>query len=108
MQVIRSICPPPTLSMISEGWQWSTVQPTDTAVPSISLQVPARFLAQLLTFMMRAISMMSSMEMLPVCLMFFSCGVQSTARAWVQAGPMRPNELRCTPRWHNTATDLRC
>ncbi len=65
-----------TLSMISDGWQWSTVQPTDTAVPSISLQVPPKSLAQLLGFMTRAISMMSSNEMLPVCLMFFSCGRQ--------------------------------
>lgn len=99
-QVIRSTCPPPTLSMISEGWQWSTVQPTDTAVPSISLQVPARFLAQLLTFMMRAISMMSSIEMLPVCLMFFSCGCRARQACGCRGD--RCGRLICDARYAGT------
>lgn len=66
--------------MIFCGCSWSTVQPTDWAVPSISLQVPARVLAQLRGRITRAISTMSSMEMLPVCLMFFSCGRRQEER----------------------------
>lgn len=53
------------------------MQPTDTAVPRISLQLLARSLAQLRGRMMRAISMMSDMVTLPLCLTFFSCSAQS-------------------------------
>merc|ERR1712137_1514345 len=49
-----------------------TRQPTETAVPRISLMVPDISLAQDLGRMMRAISTTSAKEMLPVCLMFFS------------------------------------
>ena len=62
-----------TFSMMSMGLCWSTLQPTETAVPRISLHEPARFLAQLLGRITRAISTTSSKVMLPVCLMFFSC-----------------------------------
>ncbi|CAL9118787.1 unnamed protein product [Musa acuminata var. zebrina] len=49
----------------------STVHPTETHVPRISLTVPARSLAMDLARMTRAISTTSSSEMLPLCLMFF-------------------------------------
>ena len=55
------------------GLLCSTVQPTETQVPSISLTVPDRFLEQLRSLMMRAISITSSNDKLPLCLMFFSC-----------------------------------
>jgi hypothetical protein len=58
----------------SRGSLWSTVHPTDTAVPKISLTVPDKSLAQLRSLIIRAISMMSSNEILPLCLTFFSCG----------------------------------
>ena len=55
------------------GLLCSTVQPTETQVPSISLTVPDRFLEQLRSLMIRAISITSSKDKLPLCLMFFSC-----------------------------------
>lgn len=68
---------PLTAAMTSRGSLPSTLQPTDTAVPRISLQLLARSLAQLRGRMMRAISMMSDMVTLPLCLTFFSCSAQS-------------------------------
>lgn len=62
-----------TFSCRSRGSSWSTVQPTDTHVPRISRMVPLRSRAQLRSLMMRAISITSSMEMLPLWRMFFSC-----------------------------------
>lgn len=63
--------------MTSRGSLPSTLQPTDTAVPRISLQPFARSLAQLRGRMTRAISMMSDIVTLPVCLMFFSCEAET-------------------------------
>jgi hypothetical protein len=81
----------PTFSMIFCGCSWSTVQPTLCAVPSISLHVPASDLATLRGRITRAISTMSSMLMLPLCLMFFSCwfcggGVEGLVSGWRGAG----------------------
>jgi hypothetical protein len=64
----------------SLGCAPSTVQPTDTHVPRISLHVPASSRAQLRTRMTRAISMTSSKEMLPACLMFLTCGEEGRCR----------------------------
>ena len=49
------------------------MQPTDTQVPRISLQVPARNFAHERGAITRAISMMSFNFKLPLCLMFLSC-----------------------------------
>lgn len=59
---------------MSWGGRPSMVQPTDWAVPRISLTPPARdaervFLASRIV---RAMSMIWSSSMLPLCLMFFS------------------------------------
>ena len=48
------------------------MQPTDWAVPKISLTPPARSFDSDLYFIVRAISMISSSAMLPECLIFFS------------------------------------
>ena len=48
------------------------MQPTDCAVPRISLAPLARFLASDFDRIVRAMSKISSRVMLPVCLMFFS------------------------------------
>ncbi|CAL9128289.1 unnamed protein product [Musa acuminata var. zebrina] len=48
----------------------STVQPTETQVPRISLTVPLRSLAMDRGLMTLAISTTSSREMFPLCLMF--------------------------------------
>ena len=58
-------CPAPTspssiFFWMSRGSSWSTVQPTETAVPRISFTVPAKEAAQLLSRMIRAISKTSS------------------------------------------------
>ena len=50
----------------------STVQPTDWAVPRISLTTPARFLDMDLGRIILAALRMSSMVMLPLCLMFLT------------------------------------
>ncbi len=59
--------------MMTLGCLPSTLQPTDTAVPRISLHVPPRLAAQLRGRITLAISITSLSVMLPVCLMFFSC-----------------------------------
>eukprot|EP00736_Rhodelphis_marinus_P004322 Rmarinus@m.3624 len=56
----------------SRGAWPSTVQPTETAVPRISLTVPFRVTAIDLGRIWRAMSMMSSMETLPSCWMFLT------------------------------------
>ncbi len=48
------------------------VHPTDCAVPRTSFMTPENSLAMDLGFMTRAALMMSSMVMLPLCLMFFT------------------------------------
>ena len=50
----------------------STVQPTDCAVPKISLTTPAKFLDMDLGRMVLAALKISSMVMLPLCLMFLT------------------------------------
>lgn len=50
----------------------STVQPTETQVPKISFTVPANCLAIDLGCMILAISMTSSKEMCPLCLIFLT------------------------------------
>ena len=62
-----------TFAWSSRGSWWSTVQPTETQVPKISLTVPDSFRAQLRLRITRAISVISSSVRLPLCLMFFSC-----------------------------------
>jgi hypothetical protein len=69
-----STSPESIASMMSWAGRPSMVQPTDWAVPRISLTPPASeaervFLA---SRMVRAMSMMASSSMLPECLMFFS------------------------------------
>merc|ERR1719322_854589 len=59
-------------SMMSWGARPSTVHPTDWAVPRISFMTPESSLDLERGLMMRAALMMSSMEMLPLCLMFFT------------------------------------
>jgi hypothetical protein len=64
---------PELMSVITScGALPSTVHPMLWAVPSISLTHAARSLDSDLNFMVRAMSIISSMGMLPVCLMFFS------------------------------------
>merc|ERR1719420_1453875 len=58
--------------MMSCGARPSTVQPTDCAVPRISLMTPDSSLDMERGLMMRAASMTSSMLMLPLCLMFLT------------------------------------
>ena len=60
------------LSMTSWGCMPSTVQPTDWAVPRISLTVPTNSRAMERSRMVRAIFRISSNVMLPLCLTF--CG----------------------------------
>ncbi|GIL46704.1 hypothetical protein Vafri_3623, partial [Volvox africanus] len=62
----------PTASITSRGSLPSTLHPTETAVPKISLQPFARSFAQLRGRITRAISMISDIVTLPVCLIFFS------------------------------------
>merc|ERR1712062_255662 len=50
----------------------STVQPTDCAVPKVSLTTPDRFLDMDLGRMILAAPKISSMVMLPLCLMFLT------------------------------------
>merc|ERR1712111_244993 len=59
-------------SMMSWGARPSTVQPTDWAVPRISFITPENSLDMDLGLMTRAAPMMSSKEMLPLCLIFFT------------------------------------
>lgn len=61
-----------TWSMTSCGGWPSIVHPTDCAVPRISFTVPARVLASERERIIRAILIISSRGMFPVCLMFFS------------------------------------
>lgn len=49
-----------------------TLAPTDWAVPKISLTVPTSSLAKDFDLISRAMLMISSKGMLPLCLMFFS------------------------------------
>ena len=59
-------------SMTSWGSWPSTVQPTDWAVPRISLTTPARFFDMDLGLIILAAFKISSMVMLPLCLMFLT------------------------------------
>ena len=59
-------------SMISWGARPSTVHPTDWAVPRISFMTPDNSFDLDLGLMILAALMMSSMEMLPLCLMFLT------------------------------------
>merc|ERR1719318_1636767 len=59
-------------SMTSWGSCPSTVQPTDCAVPRISFITPENSRDMERGLMMRAALMMSSIEMFPLCLMFFT------------------------------------
>jgi len=68
----QSMVPSLMPSMTSWGSIPSTVQPTDWAVPSTSFIVPENSLAMERGAMTRAAAMMSSMEMLPLCWMFFT------------------------------------
>jgi hypothetical protein len=67
-----SISPALMASMTSCGFLPSIVQPTDCAVPRISLATPERSFARDFERIVRAISKISSRAMLPECLMFFS------------------------------------
>merc|ERR1711955_10050 len=58
--------------MMSWGARPSTVHPTDWAVPRISFMTPESSLDLERGLMVRAALMMSSIEMLPLCLMFFT------------------------------------
>merc|ERR1719435_202682 len=68
----QSIVPSLIPSMTSWGSWPSTVQPTDWAVPRISFITPENSLDIDLGLMTRAAAMMSSKEMLPLCLMFLT------------------------------------
>ena len=59
-------------SMISWGARPSTVHPTDWAVPRISFMTPDNSLDLDLGLIILAALIMSSMEMLPLCLMFLT------------------------------------
>ena len=59
-------------SMISWGARPSTVHPTDWAVPRISFMTPDNSFDLDLGLMILAALMMSSIEMLPLCLMFLT------------------------------------
>merc|ERR1719204_2668843 len=59
-------------SMISWGARPSTVHPTDWAVPRISFITPDNSFDLDLGLMILAALMMSSMEILPLCLMFLT------------------------------------
>lgn len=72
-QAGNALCGNHTSLCTVRGLLCSTVQPTETQVPSISLTVPDRSLEQLRSLMIRAISITSSNDRLPLCLMFFSC-----------------------------------
>src|SRR5258706_12725508 len=67
-----SMSPLLTWSMTSCGGWPSIVHPTDCAVPRISFTVPARVLASERGRITRAILIISSRGMFPVCLIFFS------------------------------------
>ena len=69
---LLSMSPDLTSSLMSFGLLPSTWQPTLNAVPRISSTVPLSSLARLLYRMVRAISIISSMGMDLLCLMFFS------------------------------------
>merc|ERR1719203_2025136 len=68
----QSMVPSLMPSMTSWGSIPSTVQPTDWAVPSTSFIVPENSLAIDRGAITRAAAMTSSMEMLPLCWMFFT------------------------------------
>jgi hypothetical protein len=69
---LLSISPASICSWITFGLLPSTWQPTEKAVPRISLTVPCRVLEKDLKRMVRAISMISSSATDLLCLMFFS------------------------------------
>merc|ERR1712066_486788 len=68
----QSMVPSLMPSMTSWGSIPSTVHPTDWAVPRTSFIVPENSLAMERGAITRAAAMMSSMEMLPLCWMFFT------------------------------------
>merc|ERR1711956_139680 len=68
----QSMVPSLMPSMTSCGSIPSTVQPTDWAVPSTSFIVPENSLAMERGAITRAAAIISSMEMLPLCWMFFT------------------------------------
>merc|ERR1712126_240297 len=59
-------------SMMSWGARPSTVHPTDWAVPRISFMTPENSFDMERGLMIRAAPMISSMEMFPLCLIFFT------------------------------------
>merc|ERR1719490_635504 len=90
--------------MTSWGSIPSTVHPTDWAVPSTSFIVPENSLAMERGAITRAAAMMSSMEMLPLCWMFFtflrSLGGSFSAlmtRAAAEGTTEQASHLLCCP-----------
>lgn len=70
LEILTGIVRVPSLisSILSWGWESSTVQPTDCAVPRISFTVPDRLRAMERCLIVRAISITWSMVILPLCL----------------------------------------
>lgn len=66
---------------MSWGWQPSTLQTTDCAVPRISLTVPENSLAKDQCHICWAILIISSKVMFPLCLVFF-CFFLSLGSSW--------------------------